>query len=1265
MSNKNKWDDLRPELRAHLGKIREALNEGRAAAMIGAGFSRNAINGHRMPTWTELGRKLAPDASEVSAADVPRLAELYKALHGGEALYRLIKDSIPDKGVTEPSDLHTRLLCLNWKEVFTTNYDTLLERAYFEDQDSEDPKILNRYHIVHTAQDIPASQAHFKRRIVKLHGSFPSYEPLIVSEEDYRTYPQQFSPFVNTVRQSMLENVFCLIGFSGDDPNFLAWIGWVRDQLAQHQPRIYLILVSELSLGQRELLLSRNIVCVDIRELDKTGGADYASWYTLLLEFLKEEYMDPQDWRYVDPELWVSGFPNEPSEDEYARLFRAMRQARRSYPGWVFPPLDSVRELWRFAENNGVLFRKRASPRDTTSVLADMLTQHEILWMAWTAGLPCEKSFIRRSVALLKLCFPILFKDKNCKLRPSDSWIVEDVAEAEIMEAWQQSVCMLLSFCRQDWWSYLFSSCQSLLQSVPPKDLQPDSSNWLSYQSILLHLDRLELETAREKLHKWLPVSSESPFWPVRRAMLTAELDDSKQAQFQIREALRSIRRRIQIDGETPELLSYEQWAACYKQMLNVMEQTEIDSVHASVANERFKRVCKMPWHPHTIIYAVHNTIFNALYAPETTKTSIGFDLGNRTDQIKLQNGSLPGFARALTFLALIERVALAPGMRDRAIEFHSNIRVNTATQLFQLARGVTPQCLGLANRSASLVFMKPECLIFSRTGIAMLPTDMVLLLTERCYALLQSYVESFPLPKQDILGQRHDVPPFIGFALELLGRLSARSSEADYPKLLDTVISWYTAPAFNEAPSLYDFFGKFFKRVVENAPYGVLAENLTHLFALPIITEAQRPFQNRFWRNWVDPVEALPQSWLEGLRQILPPASWDNVAQQLLIDLGTEPVTPDTLQIVIRYWQRLSWLRDNALLSTETLAAVWEFIQKDKHNESWAKIPGCADWVPLLWAPANEIEGVWQNYCTYMLQKFETNPSVEEMYWLFCLTPELRRKWVETDNELLIVLLESMRSFMATVQVAPQKDPLGLYLRETRNCTLALWLLCFIGGQRLALLVERLPWLPEALQNFRQTCCNMDEPHLRLELLLASMDTDFDREDIIRRIERALHTAQDGAAYEAGITVLTWHAYFSNITPLPPISLLSKAFELRRPFNQKLCKLLIERQSYLEMPFSDEELKHLLPALKEYAEALRYTTAYPDRSQNGILEQGAPFPWELPEERRQCAELVAILWKQSTVRSDPAMQLWVNEMRNDPLAELRNRATSIDALKD
>ena len=47
------------------------------------------------------------------------------------------------------------------------------------------------------------------------------------------------------VTKSLLENTLCMIGFSGNDPNFNNWIGWIRDNLgAENAPYLYLLNVT-------------------------------------------------------------------------------------------------------------------------------------------------------------------------------------------------------------------------------------------------------------------------------------------------------------------------------------------------------------------------------------------------------------------------------------------------------------------------------------------------------------------------------------------------------------------------------------------------------------------------------------------------------------------------------------------------------------------------------------------------------------------------------------------------------------------------------------------------------------------------------------------------------------------------------------------------------------------------------------------------------------------------------------------------------------
>ncbi len=194
-----------------------------AAVLVGAGFSRNAVrpgaDTPMPPLWSTLVERLAEHLYHDPAAapkDALRLAEEYRANHGQAALDEFVRNHIRD-GAWEPSRLHSDLLELPWSDVLTTNWDTLLERT---------PSVRHRELVRSTTDLAHGGQG----RIIKLHGTVGASEHFIFAEEDYRTYPTRYAAFVNTARQIFIENELCLLGFSGDDPNFLQWSGWVRDK---------------------------------------------------------------------------------------------------------------------------------------------------------------------------------------------------------------------------------------------------------------------------------------------------------------------------------------------------------------------------------------------------------------------------------------------------------------------------------------------------------------------------------------------------------------------------------------------------------------------------------------------------------------------------------------------------------------------------------------------------------------------------------------------------------------------------------------------------------------------------------------------------------------------------------------------------------------------------------------------------------------------------------------------------------------------------
>lgn len=313
-------------------RLKEPRKYGDVSLMIGAGFSKNAQSKGRAsiqpPNWSELAEKmyeeLYPEPLEeqekeewnrqriikTSGKNVTKLADEYIANFDRNKINNLIEQSIADE-MFVPGELHKRLLKLHWSDIFTTNYDTLLEQTvdmiYRE----------NNYEIIYSQNDLPGS---IKPRIIKLHGSIPQVKPYIISDEDYRTYPDKYSALVNTVQQAMLETRLCLLGFSGDDPNFQSWLGWLRDNMGEYCPMIYLIgLYEKLSAPERKLLENKGITIVDISGL--VSRQEENRHYQAISEFvgLLEKNQSEKDIYLERPYQNVDIFwqPKEAEKEEY------------------------------------------------------------------------------------------------------------------------------------------------------------------------------------------------------------------------------------------------------------------------------------------------------------------------------------------------------------------------------------------------------------------------------------------------------------------------------------------------------------------------------------------------------------------------------------------------------------------------------------------------------------------------------------------------------------------------------------------------------------------------------------------------------------------------------------------------------------------------------------------------------------------------------------------------------------------------------------
>lgn len=529
------------EILPYLEEIAENLYANHASVMIGAGFSKNAQKGESLkkqsPSWYELGecfyKKIhgkSPNDIDKSYLDVLKLAEEVEAIYGRNTLEKILKSEIPNNEL-KPSELHTKLLRLPWTDVFTTNYDTLLERAAIT-------IVERRYETVVNRKDLVWSK---KPRIVKLHGSFPSDRPFIITEEDYRKYPKEFAPFVNTVQQSLLENTLCLLGFSGDDPNFIKWIGWIRDNLGkENSPKIYLVGLLSLSVGQQRLLEERNIIPVDLSRWGEEGD----SHYQVLMAFInfllnKKKSKDKLDWakREFNDRIDVKSEVTP----QIQKIISKWENARLSYPNWLITPRDQ-RKILKIVTEYQYSFihhlEKVEQPYDIKFL-------YELNWRMERYLMPIFNDWmdIYENVLQKYNPFPKQIESSKDIVSPAleNGLKIKDWSDINIY--WIELKLSLLRLYREEGfkekWISLSSEIDKIYSCIPAKLIAR-----YHYEKCLFHLFQLDINALRKELRSWNKDMS-IPYWEAKRAMLLAELGDLNEAVRILEDSLKEIREQL------------------------------------------------------------------------------------------------------------------------------------------------------------------------------------------------------------------------------------------------------------------------------------------------------------------------------------------------------------------------------------------------------------------------------------------------------------------------------------------------------------------------------------------------------------------------------------------------------------------------------------------------------------------------------------------------------------------------------------------------
>ena len=902
--------------------------------MVGAGFSRNAFSlvpdGYVVPTLDNLTDALSQellqqqgyndiksDSRRLIKSDAfSLLAQEYEVMFGRNSLNQFFLDHIRDDQM-RPSDVHKRLLTLPWRDVFTTNWDTLLEK-------SRDLVIERKYSILRIKEEIPLS---ISPRIVKLHGSFPAHFPLICTQEDYRTYPVKFSPFVNTVQQAMMETVLLLVGFSGDDPNFIHWAGWVRDNLGESAPKIYLAGWLNLSLSQRRVLAHRNVVAIDLAQHPKAHKwpehqrHEYAiKWILRTLERAQPYKVEhwptirSADHSIINDDLQpvvdvTTDMPKkEPgpnnhssSEDLSVRVKRIIQiwaHNRKSYPGWIAIPVGDRKKI---SDKTDLWEPEILKVVHKFDLVVQLHMIHELIWRR-------EMLLDPISIDLESLAQNLLQKI-DCTARTVAGESLNEIDWINVRQNYRNVMLTLTTSARLRFDKDTFEERLEVL-----KDFQTDTldvAHRIHHERCLWAVYSLDYKSLIDLLDNWSVVNCDT-IWMARKASLLYEINRIDEADQLIGRALSKIRMIPDHHGTVP-VSSREGW---YMELASVIKSTidrlkfmrfGLDQLH-----ERRQKLAPLKCD----ISVEIRSLSDVLKSTEEDELSPAFDLNMKViSGFRISNTEWERWKNAHRAIRLSEVAAIPI--------FNFNTLKIAAEELSLLEPELSLRMILRIslNRSNDLIGR-----ILTRPQVAVMPVELARTIVNICNDAIK-----YALPQIKVL-DTGGIPKFwakrMAVAMEILSRLVIRLESEEIEKTFNNAVKTYDNELIIQNVSLHQSLWNVLKRSWHALPQNRKDARILDFLSAPILGIG----------NIDDPLFVYPNPG-DLLGELFTPPErtddneslWNRVIRQLILDLNKDGN--------IRVWSSI-WIYHITLWGlltnnepTQVASALW--------NEKYTELNG------------------------------------------------------------------------------------------------------------------------------------------------------------------------------------------------------------------------------------------------------------------------------------------------------------------------------------
>lgn len=199
-------------------ELKKHYEDNRLIPFIGAGFSMNL----KLPDWKGLILSLGKNIGYheelfLLHGSYQELAEYVKTYHKREwqeFIHTMHTDFDSDKTrkLRKTSKHHKALARLNFKTIYTTNYDLHIEESLRENK-------RNVRTIVILENFIEPIKVEDCTEVIKFHGCINYPDTIILTESQYFSRMALEEPVDQRLRSDLLSNSFLFLGYSFSDPN--------------------------------------------------------------------------------------------------------------------------------------------------------------------------------------------------------------------------------------------------------------------------------------------------------------------------------------------------------------------------------------------------------------------------------------------------------------------------------------------------------------------------------------------------------------------------------------------------------------------------------------------------------------------------------------------------------------------------------------------------------------------------------------------------------------------------------------------------------------------------------------------------------------------------------------------------------------------------------------------------------------------------------------------------------------------------------------